>query len=104
MKLLSASSYVVNKYCVKRIWGELINEHSKTINKQMSIFCVTFKEPTKPISYLEAELKTTSLDLNVLILLVKKSIQGEICPSDLLFNFLEDEHLTGRTNFNNFNL
>jgi hypothetical protein len=45
-------------------------------------------------AYLEAELKTTSLNLNLLILLVK-SIQGEICPSDLLFNFLVDEHSTG---------
>jgi len=42
--------------------GEEINEQSKTINKQMSIFCVTFKEPTKPISYLEAELTFECVD------------------------------------------
>jgi hypothetical protein len=70
---------------VEKEYVEKINEQQNHINKQMSIF-VTL---TQHISYLEAELKRTSL------LVDKMSIQRELCPSNLLLSFLVNEYLTG---------
>jgi hypothetical protein len=74
----------------KNMWKRLMN--SKTTSTNRWAFFVTL---TQHISYLEAELKRTSLVVD------KMSIQRELCPSNLLLNFLVNEYLTGWTNLNN---